>query len=249
MALDRPARARTGLRPPRAPTSSCSTAAAAASLQPVGARARRVARRRRGDGGAGADLRAGGAAARSRASRLTACRLRSSTRARNRRCGSRALPGRVRAPLRIVFSALCSGAAAPTPACHGAVSWRANAPRRSSCREPPLDEIWPSLGFRRLLEPGQPSGRAAPLRSRSASSSPQRADAPEPVHEARDLLSSSTRTSARRCSLMGSLARFDRDQYTWKSDSSLLPGRGAMNGRATFTTASCSCSVGHTLGC
>ena len=29
--------------------------------------------------------------------------------------------------------------------------------------------------------------------------------------------------------LMGSLARFDRDQYTWKSDSSLLLRRGAMN--------------------
>jgi nitrate reductase gamma subunit len=29
--------------------------------------------------------------------------------------------------------------------------------------------------------------------------------------------------------LMGSLARFDRDQYTWKSDSSILLRRGAMN--------------------
>jgi nitrate reductase gamma subunit len=42
---------------------------------------------------------------------------------------------------------------------------------------------------------------------------------------------------------MGSLARFDRDQYTWKSDSSQLLRAGSCAGAATCSTAaSCSCS-------
>ena len=42
---------------------------------------------------------------------------------------------------------------------------------------------------------------------------------------------------------MGSLARFDRDQYTWKSDSSQLLRAGNCAGAATCSMpASCSCS-------
>ncbi|HPP83777.1 MAG TPA: respiratory nitrate reductase subunit gamma [Rubrivivax sp.] len=49
--------------------------------------------------------------------------------------------------------------------------------------------------------------------------------------------------------LMGSLARFDRDQYTWKSDSSLLLRRGAMNWASNlFHYGILFLLVGHTLG-
>jgi hypothetical protein len=50
--------------------------------------------------------------------------------------------------------------------------------------------------------------------------------------------------------LMGSLARFDRDQYTWKSDSSQLLRAGSCAGAATCSTAaSCSCSSATCSAC
>ena len=43
--------------------------------------------------------------------------------------------------------------------------------------------------------------------------------------------------------LLGSLIRFDRDQYTWKSDSSQLLKAGQLRWAATCSTsACCSCS-------
>ena len=43
--------------------------------------------------------------------------------------------------------------------------------------------------------------------------------------------------------LLGSLIRFDRDQYTWKSDSVAAAAAGSCAGAATCSTsASCSCS-------
>jgi nitrate reductase gamma subunit len=43
--------------------------------------------------------------------------------------------------------------------------------------------------------------------------------------------------------LMGSLARFDRDQYTWKSDSSQLLRTGQLRwGSNLFHIGICSCS-------
>jgi nitrate reductase gamma subunit len=48
---------------------------------------------------------------------------------------------------------------------------------------------------------------------------------------------------------MGSLARFDRDQYTWKSDSSQLLRTGSCAGAATCSTAACcSCSSATPFG-
>ena len=49
--------------------------------------------------------------------------------------------------------------------------------------------------------------------------------------------------------LMGSLARFDRDQYTWKSDSSILLRRGAMNWASNlFHFGILFLLLGHTVG-
>ncbi|CAM3903267.1 respiratory nitrate reductase subunit gamma [Roseateles saccharophilus] len=49
--------------------------------------------------------------------------------------------------------------------------------------------------------------------------------------------------------LMGSLARFDRDQYTWKSDSSqLLRGRGMRWASNLFHAGILFLMVGHTAG-
>ncbi|GMV46940.1 MAG: nitrate reductase subunit gamma [Pseudomonadota bacterium] len=49
--------------------------------------------------------------------------------------------------------------------------------------------------------------------------------------------------------LMGSLARFDRDQYTWKSDSSILLRRGAMNWASNlFHVGILFLLFGHTVG-
>ena len=49
--------------------------------------------------------------------------------------------------------------------------------------------------------------------------------------------------------LMGSLARFDRDQYTWKSDSSqLLRGRGLRWASNLFHAGILFLLVGHTVG-
>ena len=48
---------------------------------------------------------------------------------------------------------------------------------------------------------------------------------------------------------VGSLIRFDRDQYTWKSDSSILLRRGAMNWASNlFHYGILFLLVGHTLG-
>ena len=50
--------------------------------------------------------------------------------------------------------------------------------------------------------------------------------------------------------LLGSLMRFDRDQYTWKSDSSQLLRHGQLRWAATCSTsASCSCSSGTPSAC
>lgn len=49
--------------------------------------------------------------------------------------------------------------------------------------------------------------------------------------------------------LMGSLARFDRDQYTWKSDSSqMLRGRGMKWASNLFHAGILFLMVGHTVG-
>jgi nitrate reductase gamma subunit len=49
--------------------------------------------------------------------------------------------------------------------------------------------------------------------------------------------------------LMGSLARFDRDQYTWKSDSSILLRRGSMNWASNlFHIGILFLLFGHTVG-
>jgi nitrate reductase gamma subunit len=49
--------------------------------------------------------------------------------------------------------------------------------------------------------------------------------------------------------LMGSLARFDRDQYTWKSDSSMiLRGRGMLLASNLFHFGILFLLVGHTVG-
>lgn len=49
--------------------------------------------------------------------------------------------------------------------------------------------------------------------------------------------------------LMGSLARFDRDQYTWKSDSSILLRRGSMNWASNlFHVGILFLLFGHTVG-
>jgi nitrate reductase gamma subunit len=49
--------------------------------------------------------------------------------------------------------------------------------------------------------------------------------------------------------LMGSLARFDRDQYTWKSDSSILLRRGGMNWYSNlFHGGILFLLFGHTVG-
>jgi nitrate reductase gamma subunit len=49
--------------------------------------------------------------------------------------------------------------------------------------------------------------------------------------------------------LMGSLARFDRDQYTWKSDSSIILRRGSMNWASNlFHAGILFLLFGHTVG-
>ena len=50
--------------------------------------------------------------------------------------------------------------------------------------------------------------------------------------------------------LLGSLIRFDRDQYTWKSDSSQLLKAGQLRwGSNLFHGGVCSCSLVTSSGC
>ena len=59
----------------------------------------------------------------------------------------------------------------------------------------------------------------------------------------------STRTSAWSVFLMGSLARFDRDQYTWKSDSSQMLRTGTLRwGSNLFHVGILFLFFGHFVG-
>ena len=49
--------------------------------------------------------------------------------------------------------------------------------------------------------------------------------------------------------IFGSIIRFDREQYTWRAGSSqMLRKRSSPGARTCFTSASCSCLLGHTVG-
>jgi hypothetical protein len=94
--------------------------------------------------------------------------------------------------------------------------------------EPELDETWAEPdGLRRLFHPGPGAARAAatdPDRARARESrgraTPPRRERPH-EHPAQ-LLFNVYPYICLAVFFMGSLARFDRDQYTWKSDSSQL---------------------------
>ncbi len=236
---------------PRPTTCSCSTAAARTSAAPVRARARRLARPRPGDDRPGADLRDRRACTWPKARCPTTCRWcwsspRPSRRARrapswprwrtsstssSARCDKRRQPLRQRA-----------GRAARTGRREGAAGERA---RRSADRR----ELGRAAGVRRLLVEG--SGAARP-----AAADPHRAqERPTPPRSARH---------ERACYgflfqvypyicftvfLMGSLIRFDQNQYTWKSDSSQMLRAGMLRwGSNLFHVGILFLFFGHLVG-
>jgi nitrate reductase gamma subunit len=150
-------------------------------------------------------------------------------------------------------SARCSSAAARMPACWRRCStWPANAPSRSACPEPALDETW--------AEPeafggcSTPARHARTSRSRSTSSAlPERRSARPPEETAHDPLNNFLFVVYPYICLavffMGSLARFDRDQYTWKSDSSqMLRAKQLRWGSNLFHIGILFLLFGHTVG-
>jgi hypothetical protein len=99
----------------------------------------------------------------------------------------------------------------------------------------------PSRRLRRLLHQGPgPPGQPQPIRS-SATGPPHRSVAHE--RHLHNFLFNVYPYICLAVFLMGSLARFDRDQYTWKSDSRRCCAPARCAGAATCSTsASCSCS-------
>jgi hypothetical protein len=127
-------------------------------------------------------------------------------------------------------------------------SWPARRPRPVPVPpEPALDESWASPAFDGCSTQGQARpGEAQPVqivRSPVRTASPQRTGSVR-MNTLHNFLFTVYPYICLAVFFMGSLARFDRDQYTWKSDSSqLLRKSGSCAGAATCSTAaSCSCS-------
>ena len=201
---------------------------------PVRARARRLARPRPGHDRPGADLRegrpvpgagrtarlpAGGAGVRLDPAAARGARLPGRDGAHPQRHLQRAAAARQRLRQR-AWRAARTGR-------------REGAGRSKSPPDEPLDESWDEpVVFDGCSSKGQASpGQPQPIQivQRKAHASTRRSTPRSIRHERPRTTSSSasTRTSAWRSSCMGSLARFDRDQYTWKSDSSQLLRAGA----------------------
>ena len=167
---------------------------------------------------------------------------------------ARAFLGEMAHILNAIFGALQQARAAPMPACSARCSsWPARRrSRSSSAADEPLDESWAEppvfdgCSSKGQARPGQPQPIHIVRKDR-----PDKRERPhEPVLAyLHDFLFSVYPYICLAVFLMGSLARFDRDQYTWKSDSSQMLRTGTLRwGSNLFHVGILFLFFGHLVG-